>query len=151
MLKHSLCLLCGSNALCDNVCAALSPCPFCQTISSTHLTLRRCSVADPTGTVTGGQHCALPCRQKARMLYLEVRLLNLEEKKQKDNARESPGFHRIPRAMEMAPHSHAFPSKPLGMCTVQWIYPQRSDCKILRSIFMLYIVTNPKLVNNPEI
>lgn len=56
----TLSLLWGSNALCDNVCAALSPCPFCQIVSSAHLTLRRCSLADPThGAVTGGQHCTL--------------------------------------------------------------------------------------------
>lgn len=41
------------------------------------------------------------------MLYLEVRLLNLEEMKQKDNAREPPGFHVGPGVVEMAPHSHA--------------------------------------------
>lgn len=44
-----------------------------------------------------------------------------------------------------------FCSKLLRMCTVQWNYLQRSDCKILGFIFMLYIVINPKLVNNPAI
>lgn len=71
-------------------------------MSSTHLTLR-CSLADPThGTVTGSQHCG----QKASMLYLEGRLMNLEEVQQKDNGREPPECHVRPRAMEMAPHSH---------------------------------------------
>lgn len=40
------------------------------------------------------------------MLYLEGRLMNLEEVQQKDNGREPPECHVRPRAMEMAPHSH---------------------------------------------
>lgn len=146
MLKHSLSLLWGSNALCDNVCAALSPCPFCQIMSPAHLALRRCSLADPThGAATGGQHCTLAWRQKARMLYLEVRLLNLQETEQKDNAGEPLSMWDL-GSWRWLHIPMKFPSKPLGICTVQG-----SDCKILGFIFMLYIVTNPNLVNSSEI
>lgn len=116
MLKHSLSLLWGSNALCDNVCAALSPCPFCQIMSPAHLTLRRCSLADPThGAATGGQHCTLAWRQKARMLYLEVRLLNLQETEQKDNAGEPLSMWDL-GSWRWLHIPMKFPSKPLGMC-----------------------------------
>lgn len=64
--------------------------PSAKSWAFIHLTLRRCSLADPTHrTAKRGQHCTLTCREKASTLCLEVILLSWEELQKKTQCRRA--------------------------------------------------------------